>query len=129
MSRQKPDAAEYRPSMGPLFEDPARLTRRDGPATSRIAAGEVIASGSAQVDLDMLVELVGRFPGRTLARYGEIAAVEQAHREVAASDYWWRLKLGRRTGDAVDAGLIHAKGREDGMQRWWPGRDPERERP
>jgi len=128
MSRQRGDVHEI--GLGPLFSPrterdveiptPARLTGSTDPATSRKAAGEVLADGTAETDAAYLVELVERFPGLTMVGYGAIAATKRG-----GDAFRWRLKLGRRTGTLQEAGAIHVDGEIDGMATWWPGRRPE----
>jgi len=125
VSRQYPGYSMLRPSMGPLFRDPkpARLTGNTDPATSRKAAGRVIASGTARADANYLLELIGLFPGHTMPWYRTQAERERQADppEKKLSSPEWRQKLGRRTGELLEAELVHTRGEEDDCALWWPG--------
>lgn len=109
----------------PLFDrqpSPRTLTRRDGPASSRKAAGGAIADGVVRSDEWRILEILSRWHGATMREIGAYAA-----------GLWggdprvWQVKLNRRTGKMVDRGAIHASGERDGMQLWWKGPDPSKE--
>lgn len=117
MSRQPPDPFETNNLAGGLFDpNPNRLHRQDDPATSRAAARAAVEDGTAKDDATYLVSLILLRPGCTMAEYGAVAAAERG-----GDGFRWRLKLGRRTGELKDAGLIHVAGERNGLSLWWPG--------
>jgi hypothetical protein len=121
VSRQKPDACELRPRIGPLFDPPAgHLYAPDDQATSREAAHGAVATGLVGADARYLLDLIAAHPGETMETLGAIAA-----RERGGDPFQWRIKLGRRTGTLLDAGAVHARGKHDGKALWWPGRKPD----
>jgi hypothetical protein len=93
--------------------------RRDHPETSHEAAVRVEASGQVERDADLLLRLVAATPGHTIPEYAGSLCEDKAKLE------FYRQRLGRRTGDLVKKGLIHAKGKRDGCQCWFPGKGVE----
>ena len=119
--KQRPDAAEVRPSFGPLFADPphSRLFATNDPATSRAAAAKAIRAGIVRGDALYLLRLIVAAPDQTLVFHGQIAAAERAPMgaDLQAEAFRWRIKLGRRTGTLFDAGLVYVSGQHGDFQR------------
>lgn len=114
--------------MTPLRPDPeaqsvqsfkAPASHADDPETSRDAALAKMRGGSLESDRAVALSLVRRFPGRTVK---DLVAI---HAGGLPSDFEReRQRIGRRMSELADAGLIHARGKSEGCQCWWPGPAP-----
>lgn len=95
-------------------------SHRDDPSTSREAARRKAESGTVDSDKLLLGLLVCANPGSTIPELAQILFNE------GGSDFEsCRQRLGRRASELSRANVIHAKGKRDGCQLWWPGPAPE----
>lgn len=108
--------------MTPLRPDPEAhaYARRNDPDTSREAAEKAVESGLVLKDRALLLQLLLANPGSTIPELARILS-----REGGGDMEACRQRLGRRTGDLVRFKLAHTRGKRDGCQIWWPGREPE----
>jgi hypothetical protein len=118
MSRQREDATEVRPGLGPLFEPAANhLAGRTDPQTSRDAARLKLATLGK--DQALALALVRAYPGNS-AKGLAAAAMDNDHGIWGVDFEAVRQRIGRRLNELEKAGLIRRDGVRDGCSCWWP---------